>query len=182
VAKECRGENYLTLSDRADKLDIEIKYISCGQKLSFSGLEFLCINPQKNMVTNGANAYSTVLYMERDSFSALITGDVEEEGQEHVIRDIRANRDMFNNLDLLKVAHHGSMYTTDEEFLRLTKPKLAVISCGRNNKYGHPHKELLQRLEDVGAKIYRTDESGAITISVRRRKISISKCISATNK
>ena len=161
--------------ERAKELEIPISYISCGQKLSFHDLDFLCINPEKNMVTEGANAYSTVLLMKYGSFSALFTGDVEEEGQQHILRDIRANPAIFNDLTMLKVAHHGSMYTTDEEFLRLTSPEIAVISCGRDNRYGHPHKK-------IGAKIYRTDESGAITISLRGNRLKINECISDMNQ
>ena len=182
VSLSCRGDNYHKLEERAKELEIPISYISCGQKLSFHDLNFLCINPEKNMVTEGANAYSTVLLMKYGSFSALFTGDVEEEGQQHILRDIRANPAIFNDLTMLKVAHHGSMYTTDEEFLRLTSPEIAVISCGRDNRYGHPHKELVDRLEKIGAKIYRTDESGAITISLRGNRLKINECISDMNQ
>ena len=74
---------------------------------------------------------------------------------------------------MLKVAHHGSMYTTDEEFLNMIKPEIAVISCGRNNRYGHPHDQLLKRLDDVGTKVLRTDKSGAISINVRKNRMDI---------
>ena len=173
VDEKCRGDNYHKLQERADKLQIKTEYISCGESISFSGISFLCINPEKNMITDGANAYSTVLLLRYGSFSALFTGDVEEEGQRHILTDIKANRELFNDLTMLKVAHHGSMYTTDEEFLRMLSPRIAVISCGRNNRYGHPHAELLKRLEDVGAKVYRTDKSGAISINVRKNRMDI---------
>ncbi|MCR5557272.1 MAG: DNA internalization-related competence protein ComEC/Rec2 [Butyrivibrio sp.] len=180
VALSCRGDNYHALEERAKELKIPVSYISCGQKLSFSNskLSFLCINPEKNMQTEGANAYSTVLLMKYGTFSALFTGDVEEEGQRHILRDIRANPAIFSNITLLKVAHHGSMYTTDEEFLKLISPEIALISCGRENRYGHPHEELIKRLEKIGSVIYRTDESGAITINVRRNRLEINRCIS----
>ncbi len=173
VENSCRGENYKTLQRRAEHLKIKVKYISCGQNFSFSGVNFLCINPEKNMITDGANAYSTVLLMKYGSFSALLTGDVEEEGQQHILKDIRANKELFKDLTMLKVSHHGSMYTTDAEFLKLLKPRIAVISCGRNNRYGHPHEELLKRLCDVGTKVYRTDKSGAISINVRKNRMDI---------
>jgi len=65
------------------------------------------------------------------------------------------------------------MYTTDEEFLELTKPELALISCGEGNKYGHPHKETLERLKSIGAAIYRTDEEGCITVEVEDAHIKL---------
>ena len=69
---------------------------------------------------------------------------------------------------VLKAAHHGSKNSTSSEFLERTAPKLAVISCGKKNRYGHPHAELLERLDSAGAKIARTDEVGAVTISADR--------------
>ena len=81
------------------------------------------------------------------------------------------------NITLLKVAHHGSRYTTDEEFLQLVSPKVALISCGRDNSYGHPHDELLQRLENAGSRVYRTDVSGEISVLVEDGKIRIEEYI-----
>ncbi len=178
VSEKSRGDNYRLLESRAAELGICTHYISCGQRMNFDDLEFICLNPYKNMVTEGANAYSTVLYMKYGAFRALFTGDVEEEGQAHLLEDLRANSKNFENLTMLKVAHHGSQYTTDEEFLEILKPKMAMISCGVDNSYGHPHKELMKRLEKTGAKIYRTDESGAIQISVRKNKVKVDCFIS----
>lgn len=178
INEKCRGENYHKLQERAEQLKIKVKYISCGQTVSFRGVSFLCINPAKNMITDGANAYSTVLLMKYGSFSALFTGDVEEEGQEHILKDLRANKELFKELTMLKVAHHGSMYTTNEEFLDILRPKIAVISCGRNNRYGHPHGELLRRLEEKNVKVYRTDKNGAISINVRKNRMDIRTMLS----
>ena len=66
--------------------------------------------------------------------------------------------------DVLKVAHHGSKYSTSDRFLRLCTPDVALISAGEGNQYGHPHEELLERLEVVGCKIYNTLENGAIML------------------
>ena len=67
---------------------------------------------------------------------------------------------------VLKVAHHGSAYSTSEEFLRQISPYYAVISCGAGNRYGHPHGETIERLEATGSKILRTDELGAIILTI----------------
>ena len=66
---------------------------------------------------------------------------------------------------LLKVAHHGSKYSTTEAFLEKVKAEYAVISCGKKNRYGHPHDEVLQRLEQAGIKVRITAEEGAIQMS-----------------
>ena len=79
----------------------------------------------------------------------------------------------FSDITLLKVAHHGSQYTTDKEFLDLTNPKIAIISCGRDNSYGHPHKELLDRLDAYNTRIYRTDQCGEWELTIDHGKVNI---------
>lgn len=174
VDASSRGDNYHKLEDMAKELNIPINYISKGESFEIKTrelfkiypLEFTCLNPTAKMQTEGANAYSTVLHMRYGSFTALFTGDVEKEGEEQLKETIRANMDKYGEITLLKVAHHGSSYTTDEEILTMIKPKAALISCGVNNRYGHPHKEVLDRLKEAGTQIYRTDKSGAVSVRV----------------
>lgn len=97
-------------------------------------------------------------------FDCLMTGDVQNAGEAGLIRRLRA---AGIEAEVLKVAHHGSKYSTPEEFLEIVKPKISVISCGRDNWYGHPHGELLERLRGVGSGVYRTDRSGCIHIKTR---------------
>ncbi len=178
VELSCRGENYKELEARAKELKIPALYINTGESFGIGKAEFTCINPTLNMRVQGANEYSTVLFMKYGRFTALFTGDVEGEGLENVKKQLKRDTDgaVENSFDitLLKVAHHGSRYTTDEEFLKLIKPQIALISCGRDNSYGHPHEELLQRLEAVGSRVYRTDNSGAITVEIRNGKNTLS--------
>lgn len=175
ISDSSKGENYKKLEERAKNLGIPVRYISCGQSLFLKDLELKCLNPKKNMSSDSANAGSVVLYLRHESFTALFTGDVEEEGQIHLVKDIRDNPDVFQNLTLLKVAHHGSKYTTDNEFLDLLNPKVAIISCGIDNKYGHPHEELLDRLFARKTNVYRTDEGGAITVNFSADRVKISE-------
>ncbi|MCR5848547.1 MAG: MBL fold metallo-hydrolase, partial [Lachnospiraceae bacterium] len=73
-----------------------------------------------------------------------------------------------NGIDILQVAHHGSsINTNDQEFLSVIKPKFAVISCGFNNSYGHPHTETLENLNLVGSRIFRTDQNGCVSILLK---------------
>ncbi|HQD88265.1 MAG TPA: hypothetical protein PLZ87_06120, partial [Methanomassiliicoccaceae archaeon] len=69
------------------------------------------------------------------------------------------------DIEVLKVAHHGSRYSSSEQFLSATSPEIAVISAGAGNTYGHPHEEALERLEASGATIYRTDMNGTMVIT-----------------
>ncbi len=74
----------------------------------------------------------------------------------------------------MKVAHHGSRNSTGERFLELAEPSVGVISCGKNSVYGHPHRELLERLEGAGCAIYRTDLDGAVTVKTDGKKYAVS--------
>lgn len=103
------------------------------------------------------NNKSIVMKVTYGSTSFLFTGDAEKES-EHDIID--AGYDL--SADVLKVGHHGSDTSSSYIFLREVMPEYAVISCGKDNSYGHPHEEPLSRLRDVGAKIYRTDKNGHI--------------------
>ncbi len=184
-----KGDNYKSLVKRAEELSIPVSYIKQGDEISLGGsvwdrqrqgwgslhkgMTLKCIGPVSGMITNEPNAYSTILLLKYGNFSALFTGDVEGSGQDNLKTYIRENPDEFSDLTLLKVAHHGSEYTTDEEFLNLIKPRISLISCGENNRYGHPHEALVDRLEAVETMIYRTDQGGAITINVSRNRISV---------
>ncbi len=79
------------------------------------------------------------------------------------------------NLTVLKAAHHGSAYSTPAEFLEIFLPCYTVISCGKNNSYGHPHKELLERLEESGTEVMITYETGAVTFKTDGKKVWVQK-------
>jgi competence protein ComEC len=179
IAETSRGDGYHLLEKRANKLNVPILYINSGEQFTAGKASFICLNPKLGMTTDGANEYSTVLFMEYKeagmlaeeenngmAFTALFTGDVEGAGQEYLKSVIKNSPEKYSNLSLLKVAHHGSQYTTDGEFLELTHPKLAIISCGRDNSYGHPHSELIERLYDVGTTVFRTDRAGCVSIKM----------------
>lgn len=116
----------------------------------------------ENVGENQRNALSVVVEMCQGDTKALFTGDLEKEGEEELI-----NSGLLEDIDILKVAHHGSKYSTSEEFLRQTKPEIAVISCGRKNSYGHPHKETIRRLSDAGCRILTTPECGAVELVIK---------------
>lgn len=100
------------------------------------------------------NDYSAVVKVVYGETSYLFTGDAEEFSENLITDDV--------NADVLKVGHHGSSTSTSTEFLKKVSPSSAVISCGKDNSYGHPHSETLQKLADMGTAVYRTDELGTI--------------------
>ena len=102
----------------------------------------------------------------------LLTGDVQNEGEDALQEELES-RDI-RDITVLKAAHHGSRNSTPEEMLERLSPMLTVISSGRDNRYGHPHAELLERLEESGTVIAQTAHSGAITVSFGRSGIRVS--------
>ena len=104
---------------------------------------------------------------DKNHFTMLYTGDISSEVEQSLINDSQI-KDKLKDIDYLSVPHHGSKYSSSEQFINTVNPKVSVISAGKNNSYGHPHKETLERLESVATSIYRTDELGQITCSCKR--------------
>ena len=106
----------------------------------------------------GENNDSLLLRTDYGDCSMLWTGDAEHKAEEAFLSNIPVERLC---VDFLKVAHHGGSGSSSEPFLQAVRPQLAVISCGQDNSFGHPHEETLRRLEAVGSQIYRTDLHGS---------------------
>lgn len=164
-------EEFAEIKDLARARNISVRTIQAGDFWENNGTKFWCLNPAD--VTESGNAASVVLYMEYQNFSMLLTGDLEGEGEKSVAALLRTNA--ITGVSVLKVAHHGSKNSTKEEFLRQCSPAVAVISCGERNTYGHPHKETLERLNDMGTAVYRTDCSGAIQITVTGSRMKVTE-------
>lgn len=130
---------------------------------------FLCLHPSAEGDGAGGNEGSACYYIELQEgerrVSLLLTGDVEGAGEQELLHELQ-NRGI-GDVTLLKAAHHGSRNSTNEELLEQISPDLAVISCGRNNRYGHPHPELLQRLRECNAQVLQTPQSGAVTLDLQ---------------
>ena len=135
---------------------IEVHSIKKGDELEFGDAHFKCIHPTVDTSSDDINDYSIVLSLEYGSYSMLLTGDLTST-QEKYINDVK-------QYTVLKVGHHGSKYSSSEEFLNAIKPKIGIISSGKGNRYGHPTPEVLKRLRDIGCKYIRTDEKGGISI------------------
>ena len=164
-------EEFVEIRDLARARNISVRTIQAGDFWENNGAKFWCLNPAD--VTASGNAASMVLYMEYQDFSMLLTGDLEGEGEKSVAALLRSNA--ITGISVLKVAHHGSKNSTKEEFLRQCSPAVAVISCGEHNTYGHPHKETLERLNDMGTAVYRTDCSGAVQITVSGSRMKVTE-------
>ena len=110
------------------------------------------------------NEHNTVYMIEYEGMKVMVTGDLLEEDELEMVEYYKDTDTL--KCDVLKVAHHGSKSSSSEAFLDAASPAIAVIQCGRNNVYGHPHKQTLERLEERGIRVFRTDESGAVGIDL----------------
>lgn len=113
------------------------------------------------------NDYSAVLKITHGSNTFLLTGDAESVSEQEMVNaghNLKAN--------VLKVGHHGSNSSTTNSFLKAVLPKATIISAGRGNSYGHPRQEVLNRLQNVGVEIYRTDEQGTIIATSDGQKVT----------
>ncbi len=108
-----------------------------------------------------ANEMSIVIKSEYGETSIMLTGDAEQESEADILEKWGEE---FLDCDVLKVGHHGSYTSTTQEFLDAVSPSIAVVSCGLDNKYGHPHKETMDKLNAAGIAVYRTDIHGTVVL------------------
>ena len=115
------------------------------------------------------NDNSSVIYTELNNHKFLFMGDAGVDVEEDLI-------DKYNlqDIDVLKVGHHGSKTSSSKNFINEVNPKYSIISVGKNNRYGHPNENVLDNLED--SKIYRTDQDGSIMFKINKDKLKIKTC------
>jgi len=170
VGVNAKTEKYNELVQIAEENGICVKYLSKGMCMSDGAMSLFCLHPDSGYETEDENEYSLVLLLQharagsRKAVNILLTGDIEEAGELELLKTLQEFD--IKDIDLLKVAHHGSRNSSSDAFLMQTNPSRAVISCGENNRYGHPHKETLERLSGKGTMILTTPECGAITVEL----------------
>ena len=148
---------------------IPYKALVDGDVLDFGGgVSFRVLGPTAQMVKEGGkkngkpnlNINSIVGRLEYGNFTMLFTGDAEKKEEQ----DVLAGGQGEVQSTVLKAGHHGSKTSSSADFLRAVQPEAALISCGVNNDYGHPHKEVLERYKKFNIKVYRTDQGGTIAV------------------
>ena len=140
----------------------KIKYYLCIKELNIDNnkLYFLQTKEYDN---------SNVIYTKLDSYKFMFMGDAGVEKEKDILEKYN-----LSNIDVLKVGHHGSKTSSSKELINEINPKYSIISVGKNNRYGHPNKEVLNSLED--AKIYRTDQDGSIMFEIKNNELKIETC------
>ena len=144
----------------------KIKYYQNVKKIPISNNIITILNTKEY---DNENDNSNVIYIELNNYKFMFMGDAGVDKEKDILE-----RHNISNIDVLKVGHHGSKTSSSKSFINKIKPKYSIISVGKNNRYGHPNKEVLDTLND--SKIYRTDEDGSIMFKIRKDKLQIETC------
>ena len=144
----------------------KISYYSCIKELNMDNNKLYFLQTKEY---DNENDNSNVIYTEIDGYKFMFMGDAGIEKEKDIL-------DKYNisNIDVLKVGHHGSKTSSNEEFINEMNPKNSIISVGQNNRYGHPNKEVLDNLEN--STIYRTDKDGSIMFKIKNNRLKIETC------
>ena len=184
---EAETENMQKLLALAEQTDTPVLTVAAGDLLWMEETRISFLWPQRESGgSSDTNDNSLVFLYEDEDFRGLFAGDISSETEKALLKtymeydnDAVGREDLWGQMaqgagenlldvDFYKVNHHGSKYSSCEEWLAALSPKVATISCSRKNCYGHPHGETLERLQEVETIVYRTDEVGAITIRLER--------------
>ena len=149
-----RGDCAQRLLEIASSQQIPIRLLRDGDRLGNASV----LLANRTFRQSAENNSSVVLRIAAGERRVLLTGDIERETESDLAGRI-------GRADVLKVAHHGSRSSSTGAFLDAVSPSIALISCGPHNMFGHPHAEVLRRLEDRGARVFRTDVNGSIELT-----------------
>ena len=160
--------NYNDLENKLISIldDKKIKYYSCIKELNLNKYKLKFLNTREY---DNENDNSNVIYTELNGYKFLFMGDAGISKEKDILEKYN-----LANIDFFKVGHHGSKTSSDKKFIDEIKPKYSIISVGKNNRYGHPNKEVLDTLND--SKIYRTDQDGSIMFKIKKDKLQIETC------
>lgn len=169
-----KAQSYAGMIEYAHKAGINISYKKAGDVLACdnrTAFKITCMHPCESYDYEDANDYSAVYLIGYKDFSMMMMGDAGMKAEKCMMNDWKQHKEL--KVFALKAGHHGSRYSSSEAFLESINPAIALISCGKDNRYKHPHKEMLTRLHNMDIKPYRTDEDGAIMINVSADKIKV---------
>ena len=167
ILQQRKGETYLKIEEICARKGIPISYLHRDMVFTEGKLQLRCIHPGENAAYEEANEYSVVLLLRYGEFSAVLTGDLEGQGEADMLGYLGEKE---IHVDILKAAHHGSRDGTTAQFLDQISADTALISCGKGNRYGHPAPETVKRIEEAGMDIYDTKRDGQISVTTDGRR------------
>lgn len=173
-----------TLLQQIEEANVSVEYLSAGERMTDGALQISCLHPYAKKVPEDRNDASLVLRLSQGDFQMLLTGDLERSGEDWLVEQARPAVEQPQpaaqnplRCTILDAGHHGASNATGEALLDLAQPELVLISCGKNNRYGHPAPETLKRLEERGIRWYSTAEVGAIQVQIGKKKVKIKQYI-----
>ena len=155
---------YQQLVDKAQAAGVNVQKGRKGEQIALGKASLRFLSPDRGTAGTDANEDGMVVELTYGGFEGLFTGDIGTETEKKLLPELE-------DVDFLKVGHHGSRYSTCQEFLDVVRPELAVVSCSATNTYGHPSGETIERLEDSGAKIWYTMKEGAVTAETDGKEV-----------
>lgn len=162
------SEIYAKLCDALENKGIKTEFAAAGREYTLSDAGIRILSPSGSF--ENLNDMSVVFMLTYGDSKFLFTGDIEEDGENALLE---AGADL--KCDVLKIAHSGSDTSTSEDFLKKASPRIAVISVGKDNEYGHPKRKIIERLLKSDVLIYRTDYDGTVSFSVPSEESEIIK-------
>lgn len=147
------------------------RHVAVGDSVDIDGASFVVLAPDSLWMRSlrDPNAASVVLRVTYGRATFLLTGDAEHDEEEWLLTNQRERL----RADVLKVGHHGSTTSSTPAFIEAVRPRVALVSVGVGNTYGHPSEEVLQRFEAQGAQVLRTDDVGSIVVSTDGKRLSV---------
>ena len=203
-----KDEALETLLQQIEEVEVPVEYLSAGEGMMDGALQISCLHPYAKKVPEDRNDASLVLRLSQGDFQMLLTGDLEQSGEDWLVEQAQQGAEQPQltaqeqaqqgaeqpaaqgqtlpsapstqptaqnplRCTILDAGHHGASNATGEALLDLAQPGLVLISCGKNNRYGHPAPEMLKRLEERGICWYSTAKVGAIQVHVGKKKVKI---------
>ncbi|GAA0123025.1 MULTISPECIES: ComEC/Rec2 family competence protein [Clostridium] len=166
--KTATTKTYRDVVTAANKKSLKFTAPKVGESFNMGEAVFTILAPIKDY--EDANNSSIVLKMKYGNNTFLFTGDAESSSEQDILN---SKNDL--SADLLKLGHHGSRTSSSDKFLDAVKPKYGIISCEKNNDYGHPHVETVKKMRERNIKLYRTDEQGTIVATSDGNEITFNK-------
>ena len=165
-----RPDAWRELAEVAKTAGVKVMTAGKGDELPCGKVSFSVLWPEKDATGKDVNEEAMVMELSFGDFQMLFTGDIGADTEKKLLA-----AGGLEDVDCLKVGHHGSRYSTTEAFLEKIKPEVAIISCSLTNTYGHPSPETVERLKAAGSQVEYTMKNGAITVETDGKKLKIGR-------
>ena len=174
---ETTQEHFQTLKELCENNHTKILYVKASDTFGTKSLSFMCLSPDDPSTFLGPNENSMVLKMSYGLFDVIFTGDIGSEQEEAILKQWKDNskKEILSGVEILKVAHHGSNNSNCSQWLETVSPKFCIISAGKNNSYGHPGRETIERLDSAGIPYLCTIDTGQIMVKWKNGNVIIER-------